>query len=136
MKKITNTLVLLVCAGAVQADNITDSNRILCSASQVVVCVEGAECVTTMPWEMDVPQFVVVDLKKKTISTTKASGENRSTPIQTLQRDDKAIHLQGIEASRAFSITIEKLTGILTVATSTDGMTLSVFGACTDADNR
>ncbi|HNP35050.1 MAG TPA: hypothetical protein PKK10_04295 [Woeseiaceae bacterium] len=134
MRNSLKAFALLLCAGAVHADNITDSDKLLCSASEVAACVEGAECVTTMPWEMNVPQFVVIDLKKKTISTTKASGENRSTPIKTLLRDDVAIHLQGIEANRAFSFTIEKLSGILTVAVSVDGLTLSVFGACTDAD--
>lgn len=127
-------LPCLLVAGAAYADNVTDSDRMLCAAAEVVICVEGAECMTASPWEVDVPQFVVVDLKKKSISTTKASGENRSTPIQSMQQDDTAILFQGIERGRAFSFTIDKLTGILTVAVSRDGMTVSVFGACTDSD--
>jgi hypothetical protein len=134
MKKQLVALTLLAISSLVVADDVTDSDQLLCSAGEVVVCFEGGECMEVLPWELNVPQFVVVDLKKKTISTTKASGENRSTPIRTLNRDGEAIVFQGIEAGRAFSFTIDKRTGLLTVAVSRDGLTVSVFGACTDTD--
>jgi hypothetical protein len=87
-----------------------------------------------MPWELDMPQFVVIDLKKKLLSTTKASGENRSTPINYLLRQDQEIILQGVEAGRAFSFIIDELTGLLTAAVARDGVSVAVYGACTDAD--
>ena len=98
------------------------------------VCFEDGDCYELHPWEANVPQFVVIDTKKKTLSTTKASDENRSTPIRTLQRQDGKIFLQGIEAGRAFSYVIDECTGLVTVAVSRDGLSVSVFGACTDAD--
>ena len=88
----------------------------------------------TDPWELDMPQFVVIDLKKKTVSTTKASGENRSTKVQT-SSDETEIFLQGIENGRAFSFVIDQATGLLSAAISSDGATISVFGACTDSDD-
>jgi hypothetical protein len=117
------------------SDDVSDSSRLLCAAAEVVACSEGGECLTIEPWELDVPQFVVVDTRKKTISTTRASGENRSTPIQTLHESDSSFFLQGTEQGRAFSFVIDQLTGILTVAVARDGLTVSVFGACTDAGN-
>ena len=134
MKKIHITLALLLISATGVADDISDSGKFLCSTSQLVVCFEEGDCVTMQPWEVGVPQFVVVDTKKKVISTTKASGENRSTPIRTLQREDSTIFLQGVENGRAFSFTIEEQTGLLTVAVSRDGLTVSVFGACTDTE--
>ncbi len=134
MKKIHITLALLLISVTGVADDISDSGKFLCSTSQLVVCFEEGDCVTMQPWEVGVPQFVVVDTKKKVISTTKASGENRSTPIRTLQREDSTIFLQGVENGRAFSFTIEEQTGLLTVAVSRDGLTVSVFGACTDTE--
>ena len=125
---------LTLCASAAFADNIENSDRLLCSTSRVVVCFEGGECFDLPAWEANVPQFVVVDEKKLTISTTKASGENRSTPIRTLQREEGLIIFQGIEQGRAFSVVIDELTGIMTAAVSRDGASVSVFGACTDAD--
>ena len=134
MKKIHITLALLLISVTGVADDISDSGKFLCSTSQLVVCFEEGDCVTMQPWEVGVPQFVVVDTKKKVISTTKASGENRSTPIRTLQREDSTIFLQNVENGRAFSFTIEEQTGLLTVAVSRDGLTVSVFGACTDTE--
>ena len=134
MKKIHITLAFLLISGSSVADDISNSDKLLCSTSQLIVCFEDGDCVTMQPWEVGVPQFVVVDTKKKVISTTKASGENRSTPIRTLQREDSTIFLQGVENGRAFSFTIEEQTGLLTVAVSRDGLTVSIFGACTDTD--
>jgi hypothetical protein len=116
------------------ADDVTDVDRLLCSASEVTVCFESSDCVDVMPWELDMPQFIVIDLKKNVLSTTKASGENRSTPVRTLLRDNQEIVLQGVEAGRAFSFVIDEATGLLTVAVASDGMSVSVYGACTDAD--
>ena len=134
MRKIITTATMLAIFSPALADDVTDSDRLLCSASEVTVCFESSDCVDVMPWELDMPQFIVIDLKKKTLSTTKASGENRSTPILTLLRDDEEIILQGVEAGRAFSFVIDELTGLLTVAVARDGMSVNVYGACTDAD--
>ena len=41
--------------------------------------------------------------------------------------------MQGIENGRAYSFVIEQDLGLLTAALARDGVTLSVFGACTDA---
>jgi hypothetical protein len=135
MKPYLLTSALTLVASAAFADNIENSDRLLCSTSRVVVCFEGDECFEMPAWEMNVPQFVVVDEKKLKISATKASGENRSTPIRTWQRDEGIIIFQGIENGRAFSVVIDELTGILTAAISRDGSSVSVFGACTDAKN-
>lgn len=134
MKKLAIAILASVTCSQVVADDVTDADRLLCSTSEVMVCFEGAECMKVLPWELNVPQFVIVDLKKKTISTTKASNEPRSTPIRSLERGGEAIVLQGTEAGRAFSFNIDKITGLLTAAVARDGITASVFGACTDAD--
>jgi hypothetical protein len=99
-----------------------------------MVCAEGGECFPVPAWEIDIPEFVVVDTRNKTLSTTKASQLNRTTPITALSRADGNLYLQGIEGGRAFSFVIHEETGHVTVAVSRDGVTVSVFGVCTDAD--
>ncbi len=131
--------LLIVCtlaASSALADSVANADRLLCSTSRVVVCFEDGECVESLPWELNIPQFVVIDTKKKTISTTKASNENRSTPIRTLQRDGGVVIFQGIEQGRAFGVVIDEESGLLTGSVARDGMSVSVFGACTDADAR
>ena len=123
-------------ASAALADNIESADRLLCSTSLIVVCFEDGDCIDTHPWEVNVPQFIVIDTKKMTLSTTKASNENRSTRFRTLQRDAGTIILQGIEHGRAFSYVIDEASGLATVSVARDGVSVSVFGACTDADAR
>jgi hypothetical protein len=134
MKKLATLILVAAFSSLALADDVTDADELVCSVVEVRACFESTECMTVMPWELNIPQFVIVDLKKKLISTTKASGENRSSPIRTLDRSGHAIILQGTEDGRAFSFNIDKITGILTVAVARDGLTTSVFGACTNAD--
>ena len=93
--------------------------------------MESGTCSSELPWNLNIPQFIEVDLKAKTFSTTKASGENRSTPIRTVSREDGLIILQGFEAGRAFSFVIHEESGMASVAVARDGLTVSIFGACT-----
>jgi len=134
MKKITIVLAGLLLAGTAYADPLTGVNKFVCAASQVQICLEGDTCYSASPWELDVPEFVVIDLKKKSISTTKSSGDDRSTTFNNSVRSEGNIFLQGLEAGRAFSFLINEATGYMSVAVARDGMVVSVFGACTDAD--
>ena len=130
-------LLISVCtlaASSALADSVANADRLLCSTSRVVVCFEDGECVESLPWELNIPQFVVIDAKKMTLSTTKASGENRVTPIRTLKRDNGKMIIQGIEQQRAFGFVIDEASGLLTATVARDGLAVSVFGACTDAD--
>jgi hypothetical protein len=114
-----------------QADDLTGADRFVCAALVVVACWDDGECEEGMPAELNVPQFIEIDLKAKRLSTTKASGENRTSPIAQLQRERGQIVLQGHEAGRAFSFVIAEETGRASVAVATDGRNVSVFGACT-----
>ena len=134
MKRYLVFLAGLFATASAFGENLTGVDELLCSVSRVVLCAETGECYDLEPWEADVPQFVVIDTRKKLVSTTRASSRPRSTPIRTYVREDGLIFLQGIEAGRAFSFVIDEDTGLVTVAVSRDGFAVSVFGACTDAD--
>lgn len=123
--------LLVLPAAAAVADDLTGQQSVLCTAVQATVCDDTATCVIENPWDLNIPQFLELNLKDKTVSTTKASGENRSTPIRTLLREDGLIFLQGVEGGRAFSFVIEEKSGLLSAAVAREGKTVSVFGACT-----
>jgi len=114
-----------------RADSLTGANKILCTAVQATVCTPDGGCTMGSPWDYNVPQFIEIDFTQKTLSTTKASGQNRSTPFKNLQREDGKIFLQGVEKGRAFSFVIEEASGDASVAVAREGLTVSVFGACT-----
>jgi hypothetical protein len=122
---------LLCAAGPVLADDLHGLDRILCSAVTATVCMVNGECETDLPYNWNIPQFIEIDLVKKVLSTTRASGENRQTPAASLVRQDGWIYLQGVEGGRAFSFVIDETTGFASVAVARQGLTVSVFGACT-----
>ena len=134
MKKMAIAIAGVLAGGVLQADNLDGVDEMICAAAQVQICIENDTCYSATPAELDVPDFVVIDTRKKTISTTKASNQNRSTEFTSVEKLDGLIYLQGVEGGRAFSFVIDEATGRMTVAVSRDGLSVSVFGACTDTD--
>ncbi|MDJ0939212.1 MAG: hypothetical protein QNJ00_05575 [Woeseiaceae bacterium] len=134
MKRLFACLAGLLVTSAAFAEDITDVDRILCAAGQAQICLETGDCYAATPYELSIPDFIIIDTKKKTVSTTEASGASRSSPFSAVTRKEGLLHLQGIEDERAFSFVIDELTGRLTAAIARDGLSVTVFGACTDAD--
>ncbi len=135
MKKIAIACAGLLTGGMALAENLEGADQFLCAAVQVQICFENGECFAATPWELSMPDFVVIDVKRKSVSTTKASGESRSTQFTSVEKSDGTIFLQGLEGQRLFSFVIEEFTGHMTVAIVRDGFTVNVFGVCTDTDH-
>ena len=121
----------LALPAAVHGDDLTGSDRFLCTAVQVTHCTPDGSCQTDLPWQLNVPQFIEVDLVARTLATTQASGENRATKISFVSRENGSIVLQGLENGRAFSFMISEETGMATVAVARESLGVTVFGACT-----
>ena len=125
-------MVLLLCSGSTAAaDDLTGADRFLCTPIQATLCVEDGECAVDLPWNVNIPQFIVVVLKARRLATTEASGENRQTAIEHLRRVDGSIVFHGFEMGRAFSWVIDEPSGRVTAAIATDGISVAIFGACT-----
>jgi hypothetical protein len=124
-------VVALAAPRTAAADDLTGAQSILCTSMQATICTDDGDCTTESPGELNIPQFLELDLKGKVISTTRASGENRSTPIRTLEKEGGLVFVQGIEQGRAFSFVISESSGMLSAAVARDGKAVSVFGACT-----
>ena len=129
-KVLTGAFAFLL-AGVAWSDDLTGENEFLCAAATVIVCLDDGECASAAPWELNFPQFINVDLKKNSLSTTKASGNSRVTIVDNKKRADGRIYLQGIDRGRAYTFVIDEETGFLTVVVARDDLTVSVFGACT-----
>ena len=136
MKRATRLIaaaafVLALTLSPARADDVRSTDQILCTAVHAAECWDDGECVTELPSNLGMPQFVEIDLAAKKLATTKASGVNRATSIEFLRRQDSMIVLQGFERGRAFSFVITEEDGRLTGAVATEGRAVSVFGACT-----
>lgn len=123
--------VVLTPAVTCWADDITGEETFLCSSASVHVCLDDGSCITAVPWEVGVPDFMRVDLKKRRLSTTESSGENRATDLDAVERVDGHIYLHGVDGNRVYSMVIDEPSGFLTAAIARDGLTVTVFGACT-----
>ncbi len=134
MKKLAIVFAGVMTGGLAQADNLEGVKEMLCAVSQVQLCIENDTCYSALPAELNIPEFVIINPGKKTLKTTKASNQNRSTSFSSVERDGGLIYLQGMENGRAFSFVIEETSGRMTVAVSRDGIAVSVFGACTDTN--
>jgi hypothetical protein len=124
-------LAMAILSAPALADDLSGATALLCSSSWANVCTADEVCESGPPWGWNIPQFVEVDLEEKILSTTEASGENRTSPADVLVHDDGLIFIQGRENGRAFSIVISEDTGSLAAVIATEDLTISVFGACT-----
>lgn len=131
MRKLAIVFAGILAGGLAQAENLEGVDKMICAAAQVQICIENDTCYAATPAELDIPNFVVIDTRKKTISTTNASNQNRSTPFTNVEKSDGLLYLQGIEGGRAFSFVIDKASGRMTVAVSHDGLSVSVISART-----
>ena len=113
------------------SDVLTDADRMLCASGPVSHCVEGVGCNLTGPEDENIPEFIEVDLKRKTLAATQASGLERSTPIQHQSRSEGNIYLQGIENDRLFSLIIKENSGDLSFSVIANGESATMFGNCT-----
>jgi len=129
--KIAAFLLTLMFIPSVFGDVLKDADRILCAPGQVSHCVVNGDCSSELPEDENIPEFIEVDLKRKTLATTRASGENRSTPIHNISRESGYIYLLGVEGGRSFSMVISEITGDLTFVVAADGETAAMFGDCT-----
>ena len=115
----------------VAAEDLTGADTFICSPSEIRLCTFDEDCAIVAPWVLNIPSFILFDLEKKTLSTTEASGQNRSTSVKNLERGDGLIILQGAEGGRAFSFMIAEDTGLMTASVASElGGTIG-FGACT-----
>ena len=79
MKHLTVIAATLLVSSAVFADDVSNTSRLLCSQAQVMLCLHSAECALVAPETVETPRFVIIDTRKKTVATTRASGDGRSS---------------------------------------------------------
>jgi hypothetical protein len=94
-------------------------------------CAPGELCEQGPPWVWNVPDFIEIDLTGKELRTTKASGQNRKTPIRSVTRENGDLTLAGAEQGRSFVFSIREATGELTVTVAAWGQGGVGFGTCT-----
>jgi len=123
-------LCLLVTPLPVAAGDFDGSKPLLCAVIETFECGPAGECLPGTAEDIDIPQFLRIDFKKKTISGTLESGEVRTAKIENMARSDGKLILQGVQNGKGWSMVITEATGKMTVTASDDRAGFIVFGAC------
>lgn len=132
MKKPTlGAAFAALAALSASADDISGADKLLCSTLEASICFPDSGCTTVPPTALNIPQFINVDVRAKKLSTTAASGENRSTPVASAERRDGYLLMHGYEAGRAFTLLIPEASGQASFASATEDHSVVVFAACT-----
>jgi len=110
---------------AVGAD-FDGSKPLICAAIEANDCAFGANCIKGVAEDVNLPQFVRVDLTDNTIT-----ARGRTSAIRNHTRASGMLVIHGFENGRAWSITISERSGKLVGAIAGDEEGFLVFGACT-----
>jgi len=113
------------------ADDFDGSKPLICAVIEDFDCIPGDECLSGTAESINIPQFLRIDFKEKTITGTRQSGEVRSVEIGRMERVDGKVIFQGIQDGKAWSMVITEATGKMTITAADDQVGFVVFGACT-----
>ena len=122
---------LLLAANGVSAEAPLDTSKpLVCAATQVVECPTTGDCARATPEAFNLPVLIRIDLANKVAESARAGGEKRVSAIATVTEAEGVSMLHGADGTAAWSMTIDKSSGQMTVASARPGMAHTVFGTC------
>lgn len=131
MIRLLITLMFAICLPlAAQAADFDGSQKLVCVPTDMLSCHGAGECERTTAAELDIPQFINVNVKKEQISGKLHDGSERKTPIERVEKGDNSTALQGGEYDRAWSLVIQHDTGRMSGAIAGDNGAVVILGAC------
>ncbi len=137
--KLIYTASLCAVAGIAAADDFDGSRPLLCAVATLSECVPGGVCEQVTSESINAPDFLSVDVRKKTL-TAVIPGQDERPPSMILSSTtiDEKLFLQGaddgvdgIRDGLAWSMAIDQNSGKMVLTASGDAVGFVVFGACT-----
>jgi hypothetical protein len=107
------------------------ASLLLCAVVNVVECSAQGDCQRSTIETANLPRFIRVNPEAKSLSSP---DDTRTAPIQSVERVNDQLVLQGGQQGRAWSATVAEKTGQMAVAVVEDQTAFVVFGACTAAE--
>jgi len=135
--KNLKSILLTLCGGMAAAGAMAASaeappaQHLLCAIISTASCAPGTGCSTGLAEDLNLPQFIRVDLEHKNIKGVRPNGEETSSIIESSYRNDGMMVLQGMENRRGWSIAIHEADGAMTATAAGKGSAFAAFGACT-----
>jgi len=125
-------LPALLPATAFSSNVLDGSKPLLCAVMHGTQCVaETQKCESGAPWNLNLPVFIDIDLKKMTASTTRSDEDVRQSKIEHMKElPGIGLSLQAAEGGYSWSAVITEY-GSLTLVIAGQDIAFTVFGACT-----
>lgn len=129
---VTCAVGMLCFGGVSHAAGIDGSKALTCATIEAIECAPGGECSRGWAHEINLPQFVTVDLAAKSITGKRPNdGSRLAAKIKSVTTKESNLVLQGVQNDRAWSMVIAKDNGFMSVSVSAEDAGFVVFGACT-----
>ncbi len=115
-----------------------DSNKpMICALAEINECNTGEDCIKVTAEMINAPNFLKIDLRKKTMATVKTAGEEQETRIEHLEEVDGRMMLLGavdgsedVQDGSGYAMSISKKTGKMIASVTAYDVAFVVFGAC------
>jgi len=133
-KKLLLTTAGLLGTTAAFAD-YDGSDTLLCSLAKIVECT-ASECNPVLHEEIDAPDFIKLDFRKKEYSSLTAGVESEPHTLTSVEDLQDFLVVQAHQGgdnddTMAWSMTIDHATGQMTAAGAGENTGFVITGACT-----
>lgn len=112
------------------AAEIDGSKPLVCSVSRTVQCGDNLDCQPGEAENVNLPELIRVDAKKKEIVILDAERAGETTAIASVTEVDGSLVLQGVEGGFGWTLAIAGGTGELSLAVVGNEVGFLVFGSC------
>ena len=125
-------MMLCVSFAANAKSEFNGSSNLLCATFSITACVDGIRCANGEARTFDMPEFLLVDFKKKSVHADYDSDSDKTadSPFKNFQSTDKQLIIQGVENDHGWTMAISKETGRMSVASVGEEVSFTMFGAC------
>jgi hypothetical protein len=132
IKLLVAVLIAIFCLPSqVLAGDFDGSTPLICAVIEAFDCAPGEDCQPGNAQSINLPQFLKINFKEKTITGKLENGELRTTKILGMERINGKLILQGVEEGMGWIMVVTESNGKIALSASGDQMVFIVFGACT-----
>ncbi|NOQ78551.1 MAG: hypothetical protein GQ546_04040 [Gammaproteobacteria bacterium] len=107
------------------------SSDIVCAVMDVVACAEDKGCVQNTARGFELPEFIILDSKKKFLRAAYETGHKAVSPVKNFEQSGAHFIMQGVENGRGWNIAIDTKNGTMSGSAVGDAVSFLVFGTCT-----
>ena len=91
-------MMLSVSVAANAESKLDGSSNMICATFSITACVDGISCVDGEARTFDMPEFMWVDFKKKSIRADYDSEKTADSPFKHFQSTDNQLIIQGVRS--------------------------------------